>query len=331
MDLATVTTMPLDEIYDALRSGQCDVGEVLRTDGRVAAWDFSIVADDLGAFPNFTPAPIARRDLLTTYPELEAYLGQLGPILEPAVMTGLNAAVDLGQDGEPATGDEAAVADVAQRFLCEHQLITTCVDGFLVEDSPTVPVEMASATDVAPFAALIPMTSTADLLATSNGAEAADSADADAAAIDDGVPAEGENTGAITETVAPDTTVPETIVAETPVTETVVTRTLVPETAATDTLVTGTGTTDTNGRNSPADVVTVTTPDTFGVNARAAASPAAEIVAILPRNTVVEAVGRTADSSWLQIVLADGRLAWVFAAAILTSSETIQQLPVNGT
>ncbi|MCB0063835.1 MAG: SH3 domain-containing protein [Caldilineaceae bacterium] len=274
LDSASVQTMPLDQIYGALRSGQCDVGEVLRTDGRVAAWNLSILTDSLGAFPNFTPAPTARRDLIVSYPELAEYLGQLGPRLEPAVMAALNAAVDLGPDGEPATGDEGQVTEVATRFLCEQQLITSCAEGTLAQETT-----LQESTTTPLFAALIPMTSTRELSVAVNLEEAATQADVSAITVSDST------------TVADETELDAIGVSER---------------------------------------ITVTTSDTFGVNARAAANPTAEIIAVLPRNTAVAAVGRTADSSWLQIVLTDGQVAWVFAAAILTNSEVVQQLPVVG-
>ena len=74
--------------------------------------------------------------------------------------------------------------------------------------------------------------------------------------------------------------------------------------------------------------ITVTTPTTFGVNARATTDNAASIIAVLPRNTALRATGRTADSSWLQVITATGEIAWVFTAAVLTSADRIDLLPV---
>ncbi|MEZ4680031.1 MAG: hypothetical protein R2932_38005 [Caldilineaceae bacterium] len=38
--------------------------------------------------------------------------------------------------------------------------------------------------------------------------------------------------------------------------------------------------------------------------------------------------GRTDDGSWLQIITTEGEVAWVFTAAVLTRSGTIEQLPI---
>lgn len=100
---------------------------------------------------------------------------------------------------------------------------------------------------------------------------------------------------------------------------------LIPFTATVEVTITGPVTTPPTASLT----VAVTTPSTFGVNARAAADPNAEVVAVLPRNTTVDAIARTADGSWLQIVLVDGELAWVFTAAILTDTDAIQQLPIS--
>ena len=74
--------------------------------------------------------------------------------------------------------------------------------------------------------------------------------------------------------------------------------------------------------------VTISTPATYGVNARTTASTDAPIVQLLAHSTVLEAIGRTADNSWLQIVLADGTKAWVFTAAVLANEGSILNLPV---
>ena len=74
--------------------------------------------------------------------------------------------------------------------------------------------------------------------------------------------------------------------------------------------------------------VTVSTPATYGVNARTSASTDAPIVQLLPHSTVLHAIGRTADNSWLQIELADGQTAWIFTAAVLASEGSILTLPL---
>ncbi|MEZ4680032.1 MAG: glycine betaine ABC transporter substrate-binding protein [Caldilineaceae bacterium] len=183
---ATITILPSEEIYQALRAGTCDVGAVQRTDGRIAAWDLYVLEDSLGAFPNYSPAPVIRRDLLTRYPELESYLDQLGPTLSSAAITALNAQVDLGADGEAATGDEASVEAVASTFLCENALIQTCGDA--IDRTTSATTVVTESTSLTPVLAMIPLTISPTLAVSStaeNGVindDAADAADTPAVA-----------------------------------------------------------------------------------------------------------------------------------------------------
>ncbi len=287
----SVVTLPSEEIYRALRDGRCDVGKVLQTDGRIGAWNLFVLEDTQGAFPNYTPAPIARRDLLTRYPELEEYLGQLGPLLNSATMTVLNAQVDLGADAEAGTGDESAVDAVALAFLCDNQLVRGC--GLPLADATPLTTTINGSVSITPAPSLIPITASFTSMAL--------------------VPAPArdlENTEILTGTVSAtvsgsadgadaaqaDSATPATL----PTTE---------EAAA--------GTTS-----------SVATPATFGVNVRATADATAEVVAILPRNTTIQATGRTADGSWLQILTLEGEVAWVFTAAIISRPEVLALLPI---
>jgi len=74
--------------------------------------------------------------------------------------------------------------------------------------------------------------------------------------------------------------------------------------------------------------VTVSTPATYGVNARSSASTDAPIIQLLAHSTVLRTIGRTADNSWLQIELADGTKAWIFTAAVLSNEGSILSLPI---
>lgn len=67
--------------------------------------------------------------------------------------------------------------------------------------------------------------------------------------------------------------------------------------------------------------------NTFGVNARATIGTDSDILTILENGTELPAIGRTADTTWLQVELDDGRVAWVFTAAVLTTDE-VNDLPV---
>lgn len=59
--------------------------------------------------------------------------------------------------------------------------------------------------------------------------------------------------------------------------------------------------------------ITGTVNITAGLNARSAPTTTAQAVILLNGGTVLTITGRSADSQWLQVRLADGTLAWVFA------------------
>ena len=90
--------------------------------------------------------------------------------------------------------------------------------------------------------------------------------------------------------------------------------------------VTATAPADT-GTDTPTTISpTIVVSSTFGVNARAGTTTEDDVLVILENGAEIPIVGRSADSQWLQVQLDDGRLAWVFAAAILTTSD-IATLP----
>lgn len=248
--LEAIERLPFDQIYDALRNGDCDVAIALRTDGRVSAWQFIVLQDTLQLLPNFVPAPVIRQAVFNQYPGIEETLAKVTDLLDNETMTALNARIELGADGEVATGDEEAIETVAQAFLCEKALITQC-DATLATTA-TLPDVATAPTTIIPLP-VPPVT--------------------------------------IVNSVAP--------VSE-------------PLATTTENLVT----------------IEVVTPDSYGVNARATANIAATVVTVLPRNTGVLAIGRTADDDWLQIQLPDGQSVWVFTAALLTDPDALQRLPV---
>jgi len=105
---ANVVRMDTGLIYPALRDGQVDVGLVFVTDGRVPAFDFIILQDDKGHFPDYAITPVVRQATLAAHPGLEDLLNKLAAKLDDAVMARLNAAVDL---------EKKSVEAVAAAFL----------------------------------------------------------------------------------------------------------------------------------------------------------------------------------------------------------------------
>ena len=74
--------------------------------------------------------------------------------------------------------------------------------------------------------------------------------------------------------------------------------------------------------------VTLTVPGPYRINVRAETSVESTKLTALEVGTVVAAVARTIDSSWLRVVLPDGRLGWVFRETIGATVEQVAELPV---
>lgn len=95
-------------IYHALRDRQVDVGLVFATDGRIAAYGFSTLADDRAFFPDYTMAPVVRAGTLDRNPSVREPLALLSGRLDSETMARLNAGVDV---------DRLSVEEVSARFL----------------------------------------------------------------------------------------------------------------------------------------------------------------------------------------------------------------------
>lgn len=61
--------------------------------------------------------------------------------------------------------------------------------------------------------------------------------------------------------------------------------------------------------------------DTTGVNARNAAGTDGDIITIVPEGAVLPVIGRTPAGDWLQVSLPDGTTGWMFAQAVVASSD----------
>jgi len=109
---ANVVRMDTGLVYPALRDGQVNVGLVFVTDGRVPAFDFVILQDDQGHFPDYAITPVVRQATLAAHPGLEDLLNNLAAKLDDAVMARLNAAVDL---------EKKSVEAVSAAFLAQQQ------------------------------------------------------------------------------------------------------------------------------------------------------------------------------------------------------------------
>jgi len=101
-------------IYQALRDGQIDVGLVFATDGRIAAFDFTVLKDDKGFFPAYALAPVIRKETLDSNPKLGGILESLSAKFDDATLQRLNARVDV---------DKETIETVAASFLKKTGLV----------------------------------------------------------------------------------------------------------------------------------------------------------------------------------------------------------------
>ncbi|NVN56353.1 glycine betaine ABC transporter substrate-binding protein [bacterium Scap17] len=108
---ADVKRMDSGLVYQALRDGQVDVGLVFATDGRIPAFDFTVLKDDKGYFPAYALTPVVREESLKANPELESQMNALSAKLNDDTMASLNAQVDV---------EKKTIEQVAETFLSEN-------------------------------------------------------------------------------------------------------------------------------------------------------------------------------------------------------------------
>lgn len=82
-------------VYKALKDGEVDVSMGFATDGRIAGFDFVVLADDLKYFPVYNPAPVVKQETAAKYPQLVEIFSKLGKKLNTQEMTRLNYQVDI--------------------------------------------------------------------------------------------------------------------------------------------------------------------------------------------------------------------------------------------
>jgi osmoprotectant transport system permease protein len=101
-------------MYRSLADSAIDVIDGFATDGRIPAYGLVVLKDDKEFFPPYYAAPLVRKEVLETHPELEHLLNQLAGKLPGEVMQELNYEVD--EKGHKAY-------DVARAFLISQGLI----------------------------------------------------------------------------------------------------------------------------------------------------------------------------------------------------------------
>ncbi len=103
-----VKRMETGLVYKALKDGDVDVGLVFATDGRIPAFNFSVLKDTKNYFPAYAITPTVRKETLDANPDLAGHLNKLAALFDDATMSALNAEVDV---------DKKSVTEVARGFL----------------------------------------------------------------------------------------------------------------------------------------------------------------------------------------------------------------------
>jgi osmoprotectant transport system substrate-binding protein len=98
-------------VYTALRNGQVFSGLIYTTDGRLSAFDLKLLEDDKHYFPDYTAAPVVRKEVLDAHPQLATLLKPLAEQLDDQTMRELNAKVDV---------EHQSPGKVAAEYLRQH-------------------------------------------------------------------------------------------------------------------------------------------------------------------------------------------------------------------
>lgn len=99
--------------YDALKGKEVDAALVFATDGRIKAFDFTVLKDDKQFFPDYAITPVVRQETLDANPELAEQMNALSAAIDGDTMSMLNQQVDV---------ERRSISEVASQFLSEHNL-----------------------------------------------------------------------------------------------------------------------------------------------------------------------------------------------------------------
>lgn len=94
-------TFQTGAIYDATDRGECVLGEVFTTDGRILALDLTVLEDDKQYFPKYNVTLVLREEIYEEFPQIEDLMAPVTEKLTDEVLIELNAKVDV--DGEEPT------------------------------------------------------------------------------------------------------------------------------------------------------------------------------------------------------------------------------------
>lgn len=103
--------MQIGLVYSALSSNNMDVVLGYSTDGRVASYNLKLLEDDLRLFPPYDCSPVAQKEIIDKYPELNTIFLKLAGTIDSKTMQELNRKSDE---------DLIEPQVIAQEFLKDH-------------------------------------------------------------------------------------------------------------------------------------------------------------------------------------------------------------------
>src|SRR6201991_2449450 len=93
-------------MYKAIYNKKLDVSSEYSNNGRLKAYDLTVLEDDKKIFPPYYAAPVVRNNILEKYPELAPVLNKLAGKINDSIMTLLNYRVEyLNQSPEQCARD----------------------------------------------------------------------------------------------------------------------------------------------------------------------------------------------------------------------------------
>ncbi|PRP92068.1 Glycine betaine/carnitine/choline transport system permease protein OpuCB [Enhygromyxa salina] len=109
LEFEATRTMDSALMYGAVRGGEVEVVSAYSTDGRVAAYELTLLEDPRGAIPPYDAVILINGEAARAHPELVDALGQLVGRVDAPRMREANRAVDL--DGRTVEGVAARLLD----------------------------------------------------------------------------------------------------------------------------------------------------------------------------------------------------------------------------
>lgn len=154
MDLETVVISDA-VMYKAAYEEKLDVISGYSTDGRLKAYDLTILKDDRGIFPPYYAAPVIRKQFLQAFPEVGKVLNSLAGHINDSTMTALNYKVDqlkqrpekvahdfLQSEGllKPARGGSKGIFRIGSKIFGEQYILVEMYK-MLIEGNTDLRVE----------------------------------------------------------------------------------------------------------------------------------------------------------------------------------------------